>query len=117
MKIHFVLISLVFLFACKAGKVPAENATHYLQLSLAAKVKPSSITTEYGSHGVNQLRPTSRSQPLFITSLECSSTELADLIKLMEADKRIMSVKEIEKKEAKNLNSTNSGFGKSKPKN
>ncbi len=107
---------LTLFFSCGIGKGGANLETHQLQIMLTDKAKPEAIKADYASLGLTELKPSSRSQPLYTTTVNLSESDLAKLIDALKADDRIVSVNKAGENSG-NSSSTNTGFGTSRPKN
>ena len=110
----YILISLTLLFAlgCGVSKGSLTEKTTLL-LTLTEKANPQAIVEDYAE--ITELKPNSRSQPIFTTTVELKASELEKLMGKLEGDTRVASVKKADGVSG-NTNSTNSGFGTSSPK-
>jgi len=107
---------LMLFFSCGIGKGGANLETHQLQIMLTDNAKPDAITADYASLGLKELKPSSRSQPLYAATVNLSESDLEKLINALKADDRVVSVNEAGENSG-NSSSTNTGFGTSRPKN
>ncbi|MEM6806388.1 MAG: hypothetical protein AAF696_33625, partial [Bacteroidota bacterium] len=100
---------LLFLFACKTGKVKQskEINSYQVQISLNRTATIEAISTQYADYKIQKARPISRSQAIYLLDLNCTPEKFAQLISLMEEDKQIISVEKVEKKKLENTQSTN----------
>ena len=110
----YVLFTLVILFVlgCGVSKGSLTEKTELI-LTLKEKAKPDAIVADYAE--IEDLKPSSRSQPLFNTTVSLTASGLEKLLDKLEADQRVVSVKKAGENTG-NTNSTNSGFGTSSPK-
>lgn len=107
---------LLMFFSCGIGKGGVNSEAHQLQIMLTDKARPDAVVADYASLGLTALQPSSRSQPLYISTVNLNDSGLSKLIAALEADERVVSVEEIEQNSS-NSSSTNDGFGTSRPKN
>jgi len=83
---------------------------------LTEKAKPTAIITDYTSFGLTELKHVSLSQPLYAATVKLNDADLTKLLEDLSTDNRVVSVDKIDE-DSSNSNSTNDGFGTSKPKN
>ncbi len=106
---------LILLLSCGIGRGGSEIESHQLQIMLTDKARPAAITADYASLGLTELKPSSRSQPLFTATVNLSDSDLAKLIDALKADDRVVSVNEAQQNSG-NSSSTNTSHGTSRPK-
>ncbi len=107
---------LILFFACGIGKGVNNPETHVLRIMLTEKAESAAIITDYTSYGLTELKIVSLSQPLYATTVNLNDTDLTRLLEALKADDRIVSADKTEQNPS-NSNSTNDGFGTSRPKN
>jgi len=112
-----ILYSLLMLFlSCGIGRGGSDIETHQLQIMLTDQAKPAAIIADYTSLGLTELKPSSRSQPLFTATVNLNDSDLEKLIDALKADARVVSVNKAGQNSG-NSSSTNTGHGTSRPKN
>lgn len=114
MKHYYLLIPALFFFSCKTAKVEqasqqkaSQQETCYVQVSLKRGVTSEQISSDYSTHGIKEIRPISRSRPDYRMSMDCNPDNMQKVISLLEADKRVASVKQTMEKKLENTQSTN----------
>ncbi len=109
MKHYYLLIPVLLFFSCKTAKVEqaSQQETCYVQVSLKRGVTSEQISSDYLTHGITVIRPISRSRPDYRMSMDCDPDNMQKVISLLEADKRVVSVKQTKEKKLENTQSTN----------
>lgn len=115
MKKILPLISLILCLSCKVEKISNSLEAHHLQLMLDSSISPYALTEDFKELGVEKLTLTSKSQPLYSAMVQLPPEEFKKLLEKLQADERVISVK-VQDRDLKKSQSTNSGYGKSRPK-
>lgn len=114
MKSLFILCTILIITSCHTGQSVTTPEKTNLLIMLKENSKPASIINDYSDMGLTSLKEANRSQPLYSAQVNLPKTELNQLLKKLSEDPRIVSA-DIQGSPSPNTNSTNSGFGKSKP--
>ena len=112
---HFLwVIGVALLFSCNVGS-GLSTEVHNLHIMLNHQIKPEAIVKDYESRGLTYLKESSRTEPLYFSQVSLSKGKFNSLFIRLKQDDRIVSVVELDQLPEPGTNSTNSGFGKTKP--
>ena len=110
-----LLFPLLLCLSCHIGKRSPQLETHQLQLVLDPSAIPQELVQEFRPLGLEKLARSSKSRPQYATVVNLSKKEFQALMEKLRADQRVVSIK-TQDETLGTTQSTNSSFGKSRPK-